>query len=442
MDPVTGSILAVMTISSLAQAYNAERARGADKRKLKELQDTFDRIKPPNYTLPITAAPQYHEEALQQPQFSQALQNPQFLASRFTPEDFKVVGQYAPELAPYVAQAAPETVKQSREALGARDAQKKALERYMAMGETGDDAISAQAGAMAAQQAGMDARARSQAIMQDFQRRGQLGGGMQLASQLQGNAYASQQEAMARMQAASDAQRRRLEALASGASLGGQIYGQEMDLASRNANIINQFNREMANARQNWENQRAGTLNDAQLANLRNAQDIANRNVMGRNAAEQFNIGRADDITRYNTQFAQNQQARDDRLAQLKYENAAKERDVYNQTQLAKANWARQQNQDLNRILGQQFSDQMAHAQGRMGINQAQREANRMYTQDINQGIQGFGNVLATGGDYYRGSRNMSRQNVAADDRAQYERTGQWMSPEERQRRMGYYDEY
>jgi hypothetical protein len=357
-----------------------------------------------------------------------------------TPEDLKSVGKYIPEVAPYIAQASPELIKQSQDALAARDVQRKALQKYMTLGETGDDAISAQAATMAAQQAGMDARSRSQGILQDAQRRGQLGSGMQMAAQLQGNAYASNQEAMARMQAASDAQRRRLEALASGASLGGQIYNQDISLASRNADIINDFNRQMAQGRQNYEMQRAASLNDAQRFNLQMQQELANRNVAARNDAQRFNIGRSDDITRYQSGFARDQQSRADRLAQADYENQRYERDYRNRLAESKANWAAQQKDKYNRMMGQQFDDQMRWASGMAGIGNTERQAAREYAQDRAQGIQGLANAGMSGLDYYNKDKRWQNQQLAEDDRAQYRKSGRWMDDEERRQRKGYYE--
>lgn len=440
MDPISIAVVGTMAVSSLVNLYNAEKARGADRRRLKEIRQLFEKIKPPDYDVSIDAPPQYHEQALQSPKYADPLQAPKFDTSRLSPEDLKSVGKYIPEVAPYIAQAAPELIKQSQDALAARDVQRKALQKYMTMGETGDDAISAQASAMAAQQAGMDARSRSQAVLQDAQRRGQLGSGMQLAAQLQGNAYASNQEAMARMQAASDAQRRRLEALASGASLGGQIYNQDISLASRNADIINDFNRQMAQGRQNYEMQRAASLNDAQRFNLQMQQELANRNVAARNEAQRQNLGRSDDLTRYQSQFAQGQQQRADRLAQSDYENQRYERDYRNRLAESKAQWAAQQRANYNKMLGQQYDDQMRWASGMAGMGNTERQAAREYAQDRAQAVQGLANAGMSGLDYYNKDRQWQRQQTAADDRAMMESQGRWMTDDERRRRKAYYE--
>ena len=302
MDPITISIAAAagsQALGSLVNLYNAEKARGADRKRLKEIRALFEKIKPPDYDVSIDAPPQYHREVLAQPRYSDPMQAPDFDISKLTPEDLKLVGKYTPEIAPYIAEAAPELVKKSTEAMKGREAQQKALERYMKMGETGDDAISAQASFMARQQAAADTRARQQALEQSFARRGQLGSGMQFAGGLQAGQAAGNTQALAQMQAASDAQRRRLEALSSGAALGGQIYGQEMDLASQNAAMINDFNRRMAQSRQAYEAQRAGALNEAQRYNLGMEQDIANANAAARNRAAEMNLQRSDQLARY-----------------------------------------------------------------------------------------------------------------------------------------------
>lgn len=441
MDPLSAGILGTMAVGSLVNIYQAEQARGADKKRLNEIRGLFDRIKPPGYDVSIDAPPQYHTEALKQPQYAGALGGPQFDTSRLTPEDLKLVGKYTPELAPYVAQAAPELVKQSAAAMQGREAQKSALQKYMQMGDTGNDAISAQASALAAQRAGADTQSRAQSIMQDFARRGQAGSGLQLAAQLQGSQAAGNQEAMAQMQAAADAQRRRLEALSSGASLGGQIYGQEMNLASQNTGIINDFNQRMANARQNYENQRAQTMNQGQQYNLNMAQDLANQNVMARNAAQKYNLGRSDELAKYGSQFAQQQQSRADQLANQQYQNAFNERNYQNNIAENRAQWNANQRAQYNKYRGQEYDDQIRQAAGMSGAIDQQRQGERQYAQDRAQGVQGLVNAGVAGMSQQQANDQWKKQQMAADDRAFYKNNQDWMDPYERKARSQFYDE-
>lgn len=440
MDPLTIGIVGTMAVGSLVNAYNAEKARGADRERLKQIRALFEKIKPPDYDVSIDAPPQYHEQVLAQPRYSDPMQAPKFDTSRLTPEDLKLVGKYTPEMAPYIAEQAPELVKQSQQALQGRDAQRKALERYMALGETGDDAISAQDAFMARQQAGMDTRGRQQALEQSFARRGQLGSGLQFAGQMQAGQAEGNQQALAQMQAASDAQRRRLEALASGASLGGQIYGQEMTLADKNANIINDFNRRMASTRQDFENRRAGTLNEAQRLNLAAEQDVANRNVSNRNRAQEANLERSDSLTKYGADFARGERNRQDSIAREQYGNAIADRNFRNDIAQRKADWAAKQRADRNRISGQQFDDQYRWASGMSGALGMERTAARERDVDRAQQVQGVANIGATALEGTRRSDDWAAQQMAEDDRQYFKAKGNWMSEPERKQRRSIYE--
>jgi len=442
MDPLTIGIAGTMAVGALVNAYNAEKARGADRQRLKEMRALFEKIKPPDYDVSIDAPPQYHEQVLAQPRYSDPMQAPKFDTSRLTPEDLKLVGRYTPEMAPYIAEQAPELVKQSQQALQGRDAQRKALERYMAMGETGDDAISAQAAFDARQQAGMDTRGRQQAIEQSFARRGQLGAGLQFAGQLQAGQAESNQQALAQMQAAADAQRRRLEALSQGASLGGQIYGQEMTLADKNANIINDFNRRMASTRQDYENRRAGVMNEAERYNLGAEQDINNRNVMNRNRAQEANLDRSDSLTKYGAEFQRGERNRQDNIVRERYEDDRGERNYRNDIAERKANWAAKQRSNRNAIAGQQFDDQYRWASGMSGIRGDERAAARERDIDRAQQVQGIANVGASALEGQRRAGQWGDQQMAEDERAYFDKKGNWMSEPERKQRRSIYGDY
>lgn len=421
MEPITASLAVAagaQAIGALVNAYNGEKARGADRKRLAEIRAIFEKIKPPDYDVSIDAPPQYHEQVLAQPRYSEAMQGPSFDTSKLTPEDLKVVGKYTPELAPYIAEANPQLIQRSQEAMQGRGAMQKALERYMQMGETGDDAISAQDAFMARLQAGQDTRSRQQALEQSFARRGQLGSGMQFAGQLQAGQAAGNQQALAQMQAAADAQRRRLGALASGAQLGGQIYGQEMDLASQNAAIINDFNRRMASSRQAFENQRAGAMNAAQQFNLGMEQDIANANVVARNRAQEMNLRRSDDITRYQGDWQRQERNRMDDIERQRYGMARDERAYQNEIAQRKADWAANQRAIQNRIAGQQFDDQYRWASGMGGVMGMQREAARERDRDRATQMQGISNVASTAAEGYGRRSDWASQQAAEDERA------------------------
>jgi len=442
MVPAIAAVAAISAVGGLVNLYNAEKARGADRNRLKEIRALFEKIKPPEYDVSIDAPPQYHEEALAQPKYSDPQQAPQFDTSRLSPEDLKMVGKYTPELAPYIAEQNPELIKQSGEALQGRQAQKTALQKYMQMGETGDDAISAQETAMAQRRAGADAKSRLDALQQSFARRGQGGAGLQMASQLAASQGSSDMQAQAQMQAAADAQRRRLAALASGAQLGGQIYGQEMDLAQANTGIINNFNQRMASARQNFENRRAQDISDAMRLNLGVEQGLANQNVNNRNEAQEKNLRRSDELTRYGADFRTKERNRMDDLTTDKYQRDVRERDYRNQLAESKANWAAKQRALSNQMRSNQFDDQYKWASGMSGALGMERNASRERDQDRASAVQGFANTGMSAVDAYGRSRDYNRGQAAQDDRAQMYSKGSWMSDKERKEREKYYGEW
>jgi hypothetical protein len=435
MLPAIAAVAGIAAVSGLINLYNAEKARGADRQRLKEIRALFEKIKPPDYDVSIDAPPQYHEQSLRQPKYSDPQQAPQFDTSRLNPEDLKLVGKYTPELAPFIAESNPELVKQSGEALKGREAQKSALKKYMEMGEAGDDAISAQESAMAQRRAGADSRSRLDSLQQSFERRGQGGAGLQMGAQLAAAQGSSDMQAQAQMQAQADAQRRRLGALASGAQLGGQLYGQEMDLAQANTGIINNFNQRMASARQNFENRRAEDLNQANRYNLGVEQDLSNRNIGARNDAAEKNLRRSDALAQYGADFRTRERNRLDEHERERYANDRGERDYRNKLAESKANWAAQSRANANKIKSQQYGDQSDWAKGMSGALGMGREGARQADIDRATATQGFANAGMSAFNSYGQGRDYNRAQASEDDRAYMQKKGSWMPKEERDKR-------
>ncbi len=440
MDPLTIGMIGTMGVTSLVNLYNAEKSRGADRKRLKEIRELFDKIKPPDYDVSIDAPPEYHKAAIESPKYSGPMAAPVFDTSRLTPEDLKLVGKYTPELAPYIAEAAPELIQQSSQAREGLDVQRKALQKFMQMGDTGDDAISAQAAAMAQKQAGQAAKSRQDALLQGFQRRGMGDSGLQLAAQLGAGQAGNEMQAMAQMQAASDAQRRRLESLSQGASLGRQIYGQEMDLAGQNANIINQFNQRMANARRNYEMSRADDLNRASMYNLGVEQGLSNQNVQNRNQAQRDDRSRMDRLTQYGAEWGRGERDRGDRIAQQTYNDALREREYQNQLADREATWAANQRRQRNDLASQTYRNQIDWAQGASGVRNEERSAARQADQDRIAAMQGLSNAAVSGMSGYQDDQRYQQGQLAQDDRQFYSQNRRFMTPEERKKRRADYE--
>lgn len=365
MDPVTGMV-AIQAVSAIAQMYNAEKTRGAAKKKLKEIEALFDSIVPPDLVGSI--ASWRDDEML--PKFSSGeIPFPDF---NINSAQYDQIKKFVPEIAPYVAQVKPELV--SRSAVGEEGlaAQRKALSRYMDIAESDSDPAMEAMLRKASREGQIQAQSRSQSALQDFARRGQMGSGMQLASQLQGQESAMDRMASQGQDAAIEAYRNRLEALGQGAQLGGSMEGRDLDLSRMNTDTINRFNEMTSTKFQNYLNQSADTSNQAQKFNIGTAKDDRDR---------------LDKISgmKYDADIAQ--QKKQNELEQLGFSNAFKKADVLNS----------------------QYQNELDKMKGKAGIATKGYDAGISEGQDAAKAIQGAANIGST---YFS-------ESAKADDREQ-----------------------
>lgn len=441
MDPLT-IMIATSAMSSLAQLYNSEKARGAEKSRLNELENMFDSIKPPDYELSIDQPPELHAEALQQPKFSDPAAAPKFNMNALTPEMLQVVGTYNPQLSAFVEQQAPEILKQSEDMKRGRDAQNKALHEYLRVGEDGFDPVFQQTVQDAARKAQTEANSRQESIMDDFRQRGMANSGLNLAAQLQGSAQSMDRAAQTNAQAAADAYRNRMAALAAGADLGSQIQAEDKDLQQRNADIINSFNEKMTGRRQSYLDQAAGLQNQAQQLNLANQQRVADANVAAKNQAAQDAQSREDQLLQYLYGIKANDVARSDQLAQWKYGQDVSQRDYENAVKTQQAQWAANNKANQNSIKAQQYNDLIAKYNGKAGISGQVGANNIGATQDRNAAIGGLGQIGMLYGASQMNSQNAMKDAVSrgqqdreraalSADLEQYKKTGSFMTEDE-----------
>jgi hypothetical protein len=227
------------------------------------------------------------------------MQAPDFDFSKLTPEEFQVVGTYAPDVAPYVAEVNPQLVRaDSADALAGRAAQREALQRLMETsraGGMGDELLQAQM-----QQANLQGAQASQqnrnAIQAQMARRGQMGSGLDYALQLAGGVQPQMQAAQSGVAQATEAYRQKLNALRGAADLGGAIRGEDVALSGQNAGIINAFNQRVAQARRNAALNQQDVRNEAQRYNLGVRQGTADKNVAQRNQYQTNERNRIDDL--------------------------------------------------------------------------------------------------------------------------------------------------
>jgi len=325
-----------IVLKKLAEDYSGAAARGASAEELARMAAIFEKIKPPEYDLSISAPPKLHEERLQSPKFSGKLDHTNYEMSKLKPEEYKVIGKYSPEIPKFIKEEAPKLIEQSEGMKKGREAQMNALRRLTEVGSGEFDPQYQEMVSKASRAAQNEAQSRGASLIQDFARRGQGGSGISLAAQIGSNAKSMDSIAEANQSAASESYRNRLNALVSGAELGGRISGEDIELQQRNNDLINSFNQRMASGRQRWENDQAGALNEAQRYNLGVGQRISDTNVGNRNEAEMYNRRRMDEIARERRGESVSERDREDRLAQILYERDREERDYYNRIQQAK----------------------------------------------------------------------------------------------------------
>lgn len=372
----------ISAAAAISQAYQSEKARGANEKRLSELRKIFESIVPPEYDVSINDPPKYMEQVLGQANLD---------FSRITPEQFKVVGQYAPEAASFVAEANPTLLKGSAAGKEGRQAQIDAL-RQMQSAAKGDSPEFEIALQRARDSSQASAQSRQQSVIDDAQRRGMGGSGLSLAAQLQGTGDSMAQGANLSQQAAIEAYRNKMNAIQQSGTMGRQLAGDEMAMESANTDIINSFNQRTSRQYQDYLSQRAQMQNDAQLRNLNVSQDISNRNVAGRNEADMFNLENRN------------------RLAQQAYGNTRDERNYQNTLADQRANWSAAERDRQNRLKGQSYDDQLRRAAGMSGQTVMANQNALQSGQDRNAMIQGISDAA---GGYFAGKAQQESQQQA-----------------------------
>lgn len=373
---------AVALVSGVVQAWNSEKTRKDNKGRMNEIRRLFEAIVPPEYDLSLNDPPDYILEKLGDAGLDM---------SKLTPELFKSVGKYAPEAAPYVAEANPTLVERSSLGKEGLQAQIDALRQYKEIAKGNDPAFRAKLDqAMTAAQ--QNAQQRSEAALQDSQRRGTFGSGQSFASILQGASDSMQMGGQAGRDAAIQSYQNQMNALGQSANLGQSIANQDLSLQETNADIINQFNQRTSKNYQAYLNNRADLQNQAQLTNLQNAQDIANRNTNAINDTNRFNL-----TNRNNT-------------LQQGYNNRVNERNYQNSIAETQAKWSASEKDRINQLKSTAYNDKLQRANGLAGIGAQQIQMNTQATQDRNNLIAGLSNAAIGGlGTQYANEQENAR---------------------------------
>lgn len=373
------AMVAVAAVTAVAQAYTSAQASGANQKQLNKIKKMFEAIVPPGYDVSPNDPPEYITEKLKDANLDMRA---------LTPEMYKVVGQYAPEAAKYVAEANPTLIQQTATGQEGRQAQIDALREFqkIAKGENPELKARLQEAALNAQGA---AQSRTQSTLQDAQRRGTLGGGLQFGAALQGSGDAMAEAGAQSRAAAIEAYRQKLAAVQTSGNMGQQLASDELNQQKSNADIINSFNERTSKNYQNYLNQRAELGNQAQMYNLQAQQGAADKNTTTANEMNRFNL--------------QNQ----NQLRQQAYGNQVNERGYQDKIAEAKANWSATEKDRQNKLKSQQYNDQLQRANGMAGLGAQQIQMNNQNADQTRGMIAGAG---AAAGGYYQNQYNQEAE--------------------------------
>jgi hypothetical protein len=352
MDPITIGILATAAVSAISQYQNSQDAKKAAGKDQKKIQDIFDKLQAPAFDETGTPAPQYN-------------------MAQLTPEDYKVLQQYVPAAAQYVKEANPTVIKETADTQTGRSAQRDALTKLRDIATTGKDPAMQAKLLQASQAADRTAQQQTQSILQDENRRGFLGSGTALQARLSGSSDAMARSADQGTQSAIESYRNQLQAVRDSASLGGQLRDQDVSMQAKNADIMNAYNSRNARSQQDYENNRADTLNTGMRFNIGQNQDAANRNTAQNNA------------------YAVNERNRNDTLAR------------------SGAEWAQSQKDALNQLRQRDFDNNKSVQLGRAGVLKDDQAMQWQNAGSKNQATAGVANAV-TSGLMYKGSQDRS----------------------------------
>lgn len=221
---------------------------------------------------------------------------PEYDRKPLTPEEYQLLGTYAPQVASYIEEKAPTMLQGVGQQEGLA-AQREALRRFTEMSGTGEDVASQAAQEQAMFRASQQARANRQQLLQELSQRGLGGTGQELVAAQAGEQAIADQARQAALEAQQQAQARRMAALQQMSGIGQNMRQMAAQQEQANVGALNDFNQRATMSRRAWEQYRTGLMNEAQMQNLQASQAIANQNVALRNQAALANQTRADKIT-------------------------------------------------------------------------------------------------------------------------------------------------
>ncbi len=270
-------LIAAAAASAAANYYTSQQAQKANQREIDAMRDRINGVQSPN---------------LNPEDFQYNPLDPNMLNY----SQYQYGGDYTPDRSEYVQEKDPTLIALSQEGKFGKDAQLEALKKYRSNIASGYDPEFAAKLDQSSQRSQGDAQSRMASILQDAERRGQLGSNAMLSRQMQGSSDALTRGALTSQQAAVEAYKNQLQQQRDAANLGGQIAGEDQSLQAQNAGITNSFNQRTSRSYQQYLDQQNEMANQANLRNLNSKQQIGNQNVDTRNrqVADQYKAQQAE----------------------------------------------------------------------------------------------------------------------------------------------------
>lgn len=248
---------------------------------------------------------------------------PPDLSAEIVRQKLKSAGVYTPQLEDAIQQDSTQFSK-IQEDPKLRDAQLKSLQVMQQRGEGGLTAADRAAFNETRRNVERESEGKRQQILQNFAARGMGGAGAELAAQLNSAQGGDERLASEGDRLAAIASQNALQSTAQAGALGGQIRGQDFDVAAKKASAADELNR----------------------FNTQNQIARQQRNVSSQNQAQTTNLAEQQRLSDYNTQMANAELDRQAKARQDLWQNQmaaaqAKSNALIGQGQVSAANAAR-----------------------------------------------------------------------------------------------------
>lgn len=380
----------IAAATALAQLYMAEKARGGESGRLKDLQKRFDQIVSPEYNLKITDAPKLIQARLQ---------GHELAPMKFSREEAHILKEYNPQLYATILEQQPELMKETQQTAPAKNFQLAALKKFMDVGEGGFDPIFQQQLNEALHKVRSHEKASNELLSSQYHQRGLQNSGLEYAAKQKSKYGSMDALALASGDAAANARRNQLHALAQGSGLAGNIRGDEYRDQAFNLNAVNDFNQRLST--RGWEQEKANKelANNAQKFNLGEGQRLHENTVDQRNKA-------GIDTLKYNN----------DVNAQ-KYGRDFDERNYLNGINTAVANGEQGRIDKENSMKDKMFQNELQKTQGAAGLSNQMGANNIGNSQDRIGALGGFGQIGSGLFTHYAGQEAQKEKEAREDAR-------------------------